>query len=161
MALVKKTLEDAIKAIPKTEGQPPAANQAAAQEFAKALEKYFKDGMAGAARVTLTFSTLTPILKPTMDANNFIQKLGTSIQSWSATWAWAGGGMVGAPGTTVAVGASLDGQLTAFVNAAVNDKTDPPKDNIPELANKIHTWAKTIIVNLVNSGGTTVPTPVA
>ena len=164
MTLIKKTLEDALKNMPKTTDKPPAANVKAAENLAKAFEKYFKNAFAGSATVTLSYATLAPILLATMTSNTVMQTLGTSFQAWALTWVWAGGGMAGAPGSTIALGPVLDTQLVAFIAQTLADKSNPPKDNTAVLANKIHTWATTpsnILANLINSSGAVVPTPIS
>ena len=163
MVLSRGTLQRGLTDLPRTSVSTPRGNRQAAIEFAKVLEKYFKDGQSGDTTVVLSFTVLIPHLLETMTRNRFIQELGTSIQKWALTWSWTSPNFTGAPGTTIAQGAVLNVSLADLTLQALADKSDPPKDNTSEIAKRIHRWAKgaNIIVTLTNnSSGTSSPNPV-
>jgi hypothetical protein len=163
MVLSRGTLQRGLTDLPRNVVPPPRGIRPAAIEFAKVLEDYFKDGQAGDTVVVLSFTTLVPILVDTMIRQRFLHELGTSIQRWALTWAWASPNFTGAPGTTRAQGALLNVELQALILQALVDKSVPVRDNTSELAKRIHNWAKrgNIVVTLTNnSSGATSPNPV-
>lgn len=152
MALNQDKLEKALKAQIVASGIPQSA-----ENFAKIFVDYYSDGVAGDTTPTLLQPALTALFIKTMGSNNFLQTLGTTLQTWFLTTTWASAAFTGTPGTTIAIGTTLDVQMTALINSSLKGADSDP---LKTLAKDVHSWSGTILVNLINNqSGATVSTP--
>jgi hypothetical protein len=140
---------------------PPVNNVGeAATNLAKVFVDYYS--LATVADTKPVVPPLDALFLNTLSNNMWMQTLGTTLQSWFALYSWASPAFTGSPGTTVAVGSVLDTSLAPFIAKSLADKSDPPKDPLPEFVDIIDAWSKTITIALINiSTGVPAPTVMA
>ena len=130
-------------------------NAVAAVNLANVFINYYSNATVMDTKPIIT--PLDALFLTTLDGKSWIQTLGTTLQTWLLTIVWSSVAFTGPTAPTT--GPALDTLLISFNEAALADKSLPPKDPLPDFVDIIHKWSITIPVALINNISAA-PTPV-
>lgn len=148
MALDKKRLELDMKGLPSSSSKKEAANN-----FAKVFADYYEEAEVLGIKPSFTKSVLEGLFFKSMLSDQFLETLGDSLQNFLLTFGWYSKTNVASPGTTKAIGTSLNITMKSYIlkHSKQNDI-----DKLKELSEIVDAWSKTAMVTLTNtSSGTT------